>query len=756
MPEQLRDIGAAMFGRRGLDRAVQAQQLAAGRGEPAAAAARAALGRRDGRLVQVRVELVDEQPGAPVRHAEPARRGRDGAARVERLEQRDLAGAEGDRVAAAHAHAQFHFGAMHDGKNSGMKLLATFAWLCAAGATAGHAATLDLRLLETSDLHMNLLAWDYYQDRVAADYGLTRVATLIEAARAEAPNTLLVDNGDLLEGTPLGDTAAARDAAPNPPVHPAIRLLAALHYDVANVGNHDFNYGLPLLRRAVAAAPFPYVSANVLDASTHAHAFAPSAMLTRRCVDSEGRERSLRIGVVGVVPPQIMQWDHARLAGRVETVDMVDAVREQVPALRAAGADLVIVVAHTGLERGAELPPLSENMATALARVPGVDALLLGHQHARFPGPGYAGYPGADLARGTLYGVPAVMPGRWGEALGVVDLRLDDAGGDHWRVAAARVSLRDARGAAPDAALGALVDAEHQATLTAVRAPVTETTAPLTTYFALAAPSPAVTLVARAQAEAARQALAGRPEAALPLLSAAAPLKAGGTPDGYTEVAAGALTMRGVADLYVYPNTVQVVRVNGAELADWLEMSAIQLHRVDPAGPAEQEIAGAGSLAYNFDMIDGVTYAIDLTQPARFDADGHLVDAAAHRIRELRWQGRPVDPRAEFLVATNNYRAGGGGHFPHLGPDRIVLDLAEPARDLLAAYLRAHRPLTPPTDAGWRILPVPGVQLVLRSGARGAATLAPQDPLRLLRALDGGWALYALRATDAPRAPAPN
>ncbi|MBV8380260.1 MAG: bifunctional 2',3'-cyclic-nucleotide 2'-phosphodiesterase/3'-nucleotidase, partial [Paucibacter sp.] len=617
------------------------------------------------------------------------------------------------------------------------------------------AATLELRLLETSDLHMNLLAWDYYQDRVAPDYGLDRVATLIDAARRENPNNLLVDNGDLLEGSPLGDIAAARDEAPNPPVHPAIRLLAALHYDVANIGNHDFNYGLPLLRRAIAAAPFPYIDANVLDAKTHRNAFLPSVILTRRFKDSEGHERSLRIGLIGLVPPQIMQWDHANLAGRVEAEDMVETARKLVSELRAAGADLVVVVAHTGLERSAELPRLSENTATALARIPGIDALLLGHQHARFPGPGYAGYPGADTLHGTLFGVPAVMPARWGEALGLIDLQLDDSGG-RWRVNAAHVSLRDTRGVAPDARIAALVAPEHAATLAAARTPVTETTGPLSTYFALAEESAAVDLVARAQLEAARKALAGRPEAALPLLAAAAPLKAGGSPDGYTDIPAGALTMRGVADLYVYPNTAQVVRVRGAELADWLEMSAIQLHRIDPKGPAEQEISGHGSLAYNFDCIEGVSYAIDLTEPPRFDAQGTLLDANARRIHDLRWQGRPVDPAAEFLVVTNNYRAGGGGHFPHLAADRIVLDLAEPVRDLLAAYLREHRPLTPQVEAGWRILPVPGVHLVFRSGARGAAYLGAQDAVRLLRPLDGGWALYELQATGAPPAPAPN
>jgi len=636
-----------------------------------------------------------------------------------------------------------------------MKRLTAIALLCAAAHAP--AATLDLRLLETSDLHMNLLAWDYYQDRAAADYGLDRVATLIRTARAENPNNLLLDNGDLLEGTPLGDVAAARDAQPNPPVHPAIRALAALHYDAANIGNHDFNFGLPLLRRAVADAPFPLLNANVVDAQTHRQTFTPTVMLTRRFKDSAGHERSLRIGLVGIVPPQIMQWDHANLAGQVDAEDMVETARKYVPELRAAGADLVIVIAHTGLERKADLPRLSENTATALARIPGVDVLLLGHQHARFPGPGYAGFPGADVEHGTLFGVPAVMPARWGEALGVVDLQLDDDGtGDgHWHVAQSHVSLRDARGVAPDAQLDELLTPEHQATLVAVHAPVTEITAPLSTYFALAEDTAAIDLIAQAQADAARKALAGRPEAALPMLSAAAPLKGGG-PDGYTDIPAGALTMRGVADLYVYPNIVQVVRVTGAELADWLEMSATQLNRIEPKGTAEQEISGHGSLPYNFDQIVGVSYAIDLTQPPRFDAQGQLLDANAHRIRDLSWQGRPVDPSAEFLVATNNYRAAGGGHFPHLGADRIVLDLAEPARDILAAYLREHRPLAPQADGHWRLLPVPGVHMVLRSSARGAAYLTDRDAVRLLRPLDGGWALYELKATDAPPAPAPN
>ncbi len=624
------------------------------------------------------------------------------------------------------------------------------------------AAELRLRVLQTSDIHMNLLSYDYYQDRDTAEFGLARTVTLIHQARAESPNSLLFDNGDLLQGNPLGDVVARVHPLAADQVHPAYKVLNLLGVDAANLGNHEFNYGLPFLRQAIAGANFPYLNANVMDADGQRHAFQPSVMLTREMVDEQGHPRRLKIGVIGLTPPQIMEWDRQNLSGRVQVRDMVEVAREQVPALRRQGADLVIVIAHTGIDK-TELPRLSENMAAQLARVPGVDALLLGHAHTEFPGPSFSGYPGVDLAQGRLFGVPAVMPGRWGDHLGVIDLRLSDRGG-RWQVIHSQSSLRpifdraNRRSlAAADPMPAVVIAREHQATLDHVRSEVARTEVPIHSYFSQVTESESVRLVAQAQLAYAKRAVQGTALERLPMLSAAAPFKSGGRQGWtqYTDIPAGPVAIKHVADLYVYPNTIKVLKLTGAQVRDWLEMSAGQFRRIDPAGPAEQPLLDTAYPGFNFDMMWGadgaLQYAIDLSQPARFNRDGQPV-GDTHRIVDLRWRGQPLDDVAEFLVVTNNYRAFGGGHFPALGADKVVVDAPDETREALAHYL-ASAPGAGAASAGtdratagpsWRILPVPGVKLRFLSGAAGARYLGDGAAVTWVKDNGDGSAWYEL------------
>ena len=630
-----------------------------------------------------------------------------------------------------------------------LRLLATA--LLGAGLLSAQAAELQLRILQTTDVHMNLLNYDYYQDRPTEEYGLAKAATLIKAARAEAPNSLLFDNGDLLQGNPLGDYIARVRPLPRGEVHPAYKVLNQLGVDAANIGNHEFNYGLPFLRQAISGAQFPYVSANVVEAASGKPAFTPYVILERRLRDESGAERALKIGVIGFVPPQIMLWDRQNLEGKVRALDIVESARRLVPEMRARGADLVVAIAHSGIEKH-EQPRMAENVAAQLARVPGVDVLLLGHAHAEFPGPAFASFPGVDLARGTLYGVPAVMPGRWGDHLGVIDLRLSDAGG-RWQVQGSRAEIRPIFNRATrqplveaDPAVGRAIAAEHQATLDYVRSQVATTEAPIHSYFAQVGDDPSVQLVAQAQLAYARRAVQGTAYEKLPLLSAAAPFKSGGRQGtgNYTDIPAGPVAIKHVADLYVYPNTVKVVKVSGAELREWLEMSAGQFRRIDPQGPAAQELLEPAFRSYNFDMIEGVSYEIDVSQPARYTAEGQRTEAQGQRIVNLRYQGQAVDPKAEFLVVTNNYRASGGGNFPALSGERIVVDAPDENRETVAQYLASAKTFNPSADGNWRILPVPGVKLRFVSGAGGIPHLARTPAVKLVERRADGSALYEL------------
>jgi 2',3'-cyclic-nucleotide 2'-phosphodiesterase/3'-nucleotidase len=618
------------------------------------------------------------------------------------------------------------------------------------------AQQLKLRLLGTTDIHVHLLDYDYYQDKTSEEFGLARTATLIKAARNEAKNTLLFDNGDLLQGNPLGDVMARGQPLQPGQVHPAYKVMNALGYDAANIGNHEFNYGLDFLQRALKGAGFPYVNANIMldegGGQAGRNAFTPYVILERRFADEAGAVHLLKIGVAGFVPPQVMKWDQANLQGRVLPRDIVQTARELVPRMRAAGADVVVLIPHSGFERG-ETVFFAENTVARLAEIPGVDAILFGHSHGEFPGRFFASHPKVDLARGTINGVPAAMPGAWGSHLGVVDLLLDKTPAG-WKVADGRAELRAiydraARKPAvePDPAIARLIEAEHQATLRTMRAEVARTTAPIHSYFAQVSDDPSVQIVSEAQIAYARRALKGTAHEGLPLLSAAAPFKSGGRMGTgyYTDIPAGPIALRNVADLYVYPNTLKVLRLTGAQVREWLEMSASSFHRIDPAGPPEQMLINPAFPSYNFDTLDGLSYRIDLTQPARYDRSGTLQSATARRIVDLRHGGQPIDDAAAFAVVTNNYRASGGGAFPGLNGSQVVLDAPDENREAVLQYLRANPEFNPSADGNWRVQPVPGIKLRFVSGAKGIAHLARTPQVKLVRDNGDGSALYELQ-----------
>ncbi|MBL8330583.1 MAG: bifunctional 2',3'-cyclic-nucleotide 2'-phosphodiesterase/3'-nucleotidase [Rubrivivax sp.] len=619
------------------------------------------------------------------------------------------------------------------------------------------AAELRLRVLQTTDLHMNLLDWDYYQDRATEEYGLARTIPLIKAARAEARNSLLFDNGDLLQGSPLGDYVARIRPLRVGERHPAYKVLNLLNVDAANIGNHEFNFGLPFLRQAIAGANFPYVSANVMldepgvPREQARHAFTPYVILERRFTDEAGQAHALKIGVIGFVPPQIMIWDKGHLEGKVFATDIQETARRLVPRMKAEGAQLVIAIPHSGFERG-ETPRFAENSVARLAEIPGIDAILFGHSHGEFPSAAFAQHPKVDLARGTINGVPAVMPGRWGDHLGIIDLTLDNSSGS-WKVRDSSAFLRPIRDRAARKALvtadpmvAQVIAAEHQGTLDYVRSEVAQTRAPIISYFAQVADDPSVQVVSSAQLMYARRALQGTEFESLPLLSAAAPFKAGGRQGWsyYTDIPVGPVAIRSVADLYIYPNTVQAVRVTGAQVREWLEMSAGQFNRIDPNGPPEQNLVNTGFPTFNFDTIDGVRYEIDVTQPARYDRGGQVVAAASRRILNLSFNGKPIEDEARFIVVTNNYRAGGGGNFPALDGRNIVMNAPDENREALIQYFQSVKTFDPAADGNWRIRPVPGVKLRFLSGAGGIAHLPRYPMVRLVKDNGDGSALFEL------------
>jgi 2',3'-cyclic-nucleotide 2'-phosphodiesterase / 3'-nucleotidase len=411
-------------------------------------------------------------------------------------------------------------------------------------AASVQAATVDLRIMETTDLHSNMMDFDYYKDSATEKFGLVRTASLINAARNEVKNSVLVDNGDLIQGSPLGDYMAAKGLKKGD-IHPVYKALNTLDYAVGNLGNHEFNYGLDYLHRALEGAKFPYVNANIIDVKTKKPLFTPYIIKETTVTDTDGKTQTVKIGYIGFVPPQIMVWDKANLSGKVTVDDITETAKKYVPEMREKGADLVVLVAHSGLS-SEPYQAMAENSVYYLSEVPGVDTILFGHAHAVFPSKDFAAIKGADIAKGTLNGVPSVMPGMWGDHLGVVDLVLNNDSGK-WQVTSSKAEARpiyDAAAkkslAAEDSKLVAILKHDHDATRQFVGKPIGKSADNMYSFLSLVQDDPTVQVVNNAQTAYVKHFIQGDPDLAnLPVLSAAAPFKAGGRkndPASFVEV----------------------------------------------------------------------------------------------------------------------------------------------------------------------------------------------------------------------------
>ncbi|MCY0095257.1 bifunctional 2',3'-cyclic-nucleotide 2'-phosphodiesterase/3'-nucleotidase [Hoeflea ulvae] len=617
-----------------------------------------------------------------------------------------------------------------------------------------------LRIMETTDLHVHVFPYDYYGDKPNDTMGLARTASIIDQIRAEARNSILVDNGDFLQGNPMGDYIAYQRGMKEGDMHPIISAMNVLGYDGGTLGNHEFNYGLDFLFNVIAGANFPMVCANLTRGTLAANPrdddlfLKPYMIIDRMITDGAGAEHPVKIGLIGFLPPQIMTWDSRHLAGNAATRDIVKAAEAWVPQMREEGADIVIALSHSGIGQQDWAENL-ENASVPLAAVPGIDAIVTGHSHLDFPGPKFDGFAGVDNAKGTISGKPGVMGGFWGSHLGLIDLMLE-RDGNSWTIVGHssearpiydRVDRKVVALVADKPEVLAAAQAEHDATLAYVRTAVGKTSAPLHSYFALVADDPSVQIVSQAQTWYITDMLSQTEWKDLPVLSAAAPFKAGGRggADYYTDVPAGDIAIKNVSDLYLYPNTVQAVLITGAQVRNWLEMSAGIFNQVTP-GATDVDLINGDFPSYNFDVIDGVTYQIDLTQPARYTPKGELQNPDSNRIRNLSFNGEPVDPEQRFVVATNNYRGGGGGNFPDIGPDKVIFQAPDTNRDVIVRYIVDKGTINPSADANWSFAPVEGASALFSTGAKAREFSAAVEGVSIEPAGDGadGFALFRI------------
>ncbi|MBV7539491.1 bifunctional 2',3'-cyclic-nucleotide 2'-phosphodiesterase/3'-nucleotidase [Acidovorax sp. sic0104] len=645
------------------------------------------------------------------------------------------------------------------------------------GNNSNAGATATLAVLETTDLHFNVRSYDYFKLAEDKSYGFERTATLVRAARKEFANTLLVDNGDTIQGTAVADYEATISPIPCTQQLSMYKAMGALGFDAGTLGNHEFNYGLPFLNqvlggglevdgvdatRKCAGAGFPMVLANVISNKTQKPLVQPYTVLERTLVakGTDGKEVKLpiKVGVIGFTTPGIMNWDKRYLEGKVTTQGAVEAATKYVPELRAKGADIVIALLHGGMDSAAYSPTM-ENPGLHLSKVAGIDAMVMGHQHGVFPDtaatPGF-NMPGVDHKAGTVNGVPAVMASSWGKALGVVQLALQWDGAK-WVVnkSASKSELRNiqnksASGATvtvdADSTIAPLVEVQHQAAIQYVKTPIGQTDFRMSTLFADVGDPGAIQIVNQAQqAYVAAYIKASLPQhAQLPVLSVSAPFKSGfqGGAD-YTDVAVGPLAINNAADLYLYPNTVYAVKVNGGDIKNWLEAAAKRFNQIDPAKTGEQQLISTFP-GYNFDMFTtpDVQYEIDVTQPV------------GSRIKNLTYLGKPIDVAQEFVIATNNYRATSGKSFiDKLDGSGTIWASPDANRDVVIDYIRKNPAVTRAANGAaksWRFAKAAVAGPVVFSSGANALAVAQAAGLAnvsLLAADDGsgkGTSKYAV------------
>jgi len=581
---------------------------------------------------------------------------------------------------------------------------ALFSAAPASAQGASKNSSFRLTVLGTTDTHGNVLNWDYfkdaeYDDAQHNDVGLAKISTLVTAMRAERGRcaTLTLDAGDTIQGTPLAYYYARIDpiTSAKAPIHPMAAAMNAIGFDAAALGNHEFNYGVETLRKFQSQLHHPLLGANALDWNTGQPAFPEFVLKKVRVGDHQGHSADHRhddgngefvtVGIVGLVTPGCAIWDKANLDGKITFNGIVEQAKIVIPKVKQAGADIVIVSCHSGADTSSsygDALPWPENASTLLAQqVPGIDAILVGHAHVEIP---------QRFVTNSVTGKQVLLsePLKWGERLTVMDLDLVKQRGS-WQVGAARATVLNANTVSADEKIVSLVAAQHQKVRSYVNSVIGSSTAAMSAATSRYEDTAAMDFINFVQADAVKKALAGSPSASLPILSIAAPFN----PDA--AIPAGDVTVRDVAGLYIYDNTLLGIVFTGAQVRAYLEFSAAYFKQISGTGPftpdqltnAVTPTAPTGTPDYNYDIMGGLdaplTYDIDIAQPV------------GSRIKNLAYGGAPVTDGQQFVIAINNYRQSGGGNFPGVKTAPVVYNAQVEIRQLIIDWVSATKVIDP-------------------------------------------------------------
>lgn len=550
--------------------------------------------------------------------------------------------------------------------------------------------TYAFTVMGTTDLHGNVFNWDYFtdaefDDKAHNDVGLAKISTLVEQVRAQKGrrNTLLIDAGDTIQGTQLSYYYAKVDpiTARRGPVHPMAQAMNAIGYDAAALGNHEFNYGIPVLRKFEEQCDFPLLGANALDARTLRPAFAPYSM--HRLCTPHGRD--VKVAVLGLTNPGIAIWDKANVQGKMTFPGLEEQAAKYVPRLRSMGADVVIVSAHSGSSGtssyGDQLPYVENAAGLVAEQVAGIDAILVGHAHTEIP---------EYRVRNRATGKDVVLsePLKWGQRLTLFDFELVWERG-RWSVAKVAARVLNSNAVAEDPKITRLLSDEHRKVVAYVNQVIGTSLQAMSSAEGPVKDVPIIDLINHVQAGTVRGALAGTEWAGLPVVSQASCFSR------TAAIPAGQVTIRDAAGLYPFENTLEARLLTGVQLKEYLEFSARYFVRTAPGAPVDPAaLTNAEGIAdYNYDAVYGFSYDIDIAQPV------------GSRISGLAFEGKPVDPAARFVLAVNNYRASGGGNFPHVPGAQQVWANSEEIRNTIIQWVKAKGTVDPAEFAsvGWRL-----------------------------------------------------
>ncbi|GAA2288355.1 5'-nucleotidase C-terminal domain-containing protein [Streptomyces kunmingensis] len=545
-------------------------------------------------------------------------------------------------------------------------------------------------VMGTTDLHGHVFNWDYYKDAEYTDtagnaQGLSRISTLVKQVREEKGrgNTLLIDAGDTIQGTPLTYYFARVEpiTAKGGPVHPMAQAMNSIGYDAAALGNHEFNYGIDTLRKFESQLKFPLLGANAVDAKTEKPAFRPYVIKKLRTPHG----KDVKVAILGLTNPGIAIWDKAYVQGKLKFPGIEEQAALWVPKLRSMGADVVIVSVHSGASGtsswGDQLPYVENAAASMAAKVPGIDAVLVGHAHVEIE---------QQIVKNEKTGKPVVLaePLCYAERLALFDFDLVWEKG-RWSVGSVKSKLLNSASVKDDPKITKLLTDEHALVVKYVNQVVGQATSTLTTVAARYKDAPIIDLINKVQADVVTEALKSTQYASLPVLSQASPFSR------TSEIPAGDVTIRDLSSLYVYDNTLVAKLLTGAQVRAYLEFSA-QYFVQTAAGAAvdvEKLTNAENRPDYNYDYVSGLTYDIDIAQPA------------GSRIKNVKFGGKDLDDAAQFVFAVNNYRANGGGAFPHVANAQELWAESTEIRTRIAEWVTAKGVLDPADFASvdWKL-----------------------------------------------------